>query len=160
MLNTNQILAIEAAMEEEHRRDRDALQRLKRFLPTNGAGRTPGLIERPNGHAHEAPLFDEVTDNTAEPETIIDKVEQIMQSDITKRWTIPLMLAHLQEIKFPLAAKKPESTLGLVFVKLLRKRRSIRIVKRGGGRIPNVFKAVSPQERNNEQTLQNERAAS
>ena len=33
MFDANQVAAIESAMEEERRKDREALQRLKRFLP-------------------------------------------------------------------------------------------------------------------------------
>jgi hypothetical protein len=152
MLDANQLAAIEDAMAEEHRRDREALQRLKRFLPPNGSsGRVTQVLT-----IHK----DVDSEESDDPQTIIDKVEQIMQADPAKKWTVPGMLVHLQQIGFPLAAKKPQATLGLVFAKLVNKRRTIRLFKRGAGRNPNVFRAIPLQEGASDNHSQSERAAS
>jgi hypothetical protein len=151
MLDANQLAAIESAMAEEHRKDREALLRLKRFLPSNGSNsRVPTVLTITNEG--------DVEDNS---QTIIDKVEEIMQADTTKKWTVPAMVAHLNNIKFPLVAKKPQATMGLVFSKLAHKRRTIRMVKKGSGRKPNWFRANPPQEEGTSETSpQSERAAS
>jgi len=162
MLDANQISAIENAMEEEHRRDREALQRLKRFLPPS-----------PNGSSSRvAPLvlldpepIDPLGPADAEedaPETIIDTVDHIMQADTHRKWSVPLMLAHLRNLNFPLEAKKPEATLGLVFSKLTHKRKTIVRVKKGGGRRPALYRGIprEHQEDASDSSAQSERAAS
>lgn len=156
MLDANQLATIESAMAEEHRKDREALQRLKRFLPSNGSnGRVTEqrITIAPNGQ-----ILEESDDD---PQTIIDKVEQIMRDDPSKKWTVPAMVTHLKQINFPLVAKKPQATMGLVFAKLVNKRRTIRIVKRGAGRNPNIFRAVQAQQEGvSDNHSQSERAAS
>jgi hypothetical protein len=153
MLDANQLATIESAMAEEHRKDREALQRLKRFLPPNGSnGRVTQVLTIAS---------DGTVEESEEPQTIIDKVEQVMQADPSKRWTVPAMVTYLKQINFPLAAKKPQATMGLVFAKLVGKRRTIRVVKRGAGRNPNVFRAVQPQQEGaSDNHSQSERAAS
>jgi hypothetical protein len=165
MLDANQISAIESAMEEEHRRDREALQRLKRFLPLNGNGSggrvSTFVIDRTN-EAQESEVLDFMDTADSEPLTIIDTVEQIMQADPHKKWSVPLMVAHLKNIKFPLEAKKPEATMGLVFTKLMKKRKTIVRVRRGSGRMPNLFRAIprEHQEDASDSDTPNERVAS
>ena len=165
MFDANQIVAIETAMEEEHRRDREALQRLKRFLPLNGNGSgshvSTFVIDRTN-EATESEVLDFVDAAGNEPQTIIDTVEQIMHSDPHKKWSVPLMVAYLKNIKFPLEAKKPEATMGLVFAKLMKKRKTIVRVRRGSGRTPNLFRGIprEHQEDASNSDAQNERAAS
>lgn len=163
MLDANQLSVIERAMEEEHRRDREALQRLKRFLPLNGNGSgshvSTFVIDRTN-EAQESEVLDFV--DGAEPQTIIDTVEQIMQADPHKKWSVPLMVGYLKNINFPLEAKKPEATMGLVFAKLMKKRKTIVRVRRGSGRMPNLFRAIprEHQEDASDSDTQSERAAS
>jgi hypothetical protein len=165
MLNADQISAIETAMEEEHRRDREALQRLKRFLPFSGNGsgsRVPTFVIDHTNEATESEVLDFV-DAQEEQQTIIDKVEQIMQADTHKKWSVPLMIAHLKSINFTLQAKKPEATMGLVFGKLAKKRKTIVRVRRGSGRTPNLYRGV-PREHQEDASdsndSKNERAAS
>lgn len=159
MLDANQIAAMEKAMDEEHRRDREALQRLKRFLPTGSSGSNghdaPIVIDR-SGETEARP-WEDIDFVEADPETIIGRVETIMMSDPEKRWTVPSMVAHLKTIGFPLEAKKPQATMGLVFAKL-RKRHKIRLVRRGSGRNPNTYRGE--QAITSENAPQNERAAS
>jgi hypothetical protein len=151
MLTVNQLAEIEKAMEEEHRQDREALQRLKRFLKNGANGRSgasPRLIDT---HQYD--------DGDGNAQTIIGTVDSAMQADHNRKWTVPLMLAYLRDSNFPLAAQKPEATLGLIFKKLQRRGR-IRLVKRGSGRLPNVYKAVQPTAQEGESDLESERAAS
>ena|SRR5581483_3604064 len=148
-LTPEQLSAVERQMEEEYRKDREALARLKRFLK----------VDAPSENIDGNQSNDSTDVSDAAVPTIIGKVEEIMTADITRKWTVPTMLAHLRHEKFPLTAQKPEATLGQVFAKLQR-RGVIRIVRRGSGRIPNVFKAV-PQitkEEATPETSKSERA--
>jgi len=146
-LTAAQLSAIEASMEEEHRRDREALARLKRYATKSGTnGRAPlATVEHLDGD-----------DDIDSSPTIIAKVERVMTGDPEKKWTVPSMLTYLQLINFPLAAKKPAATLGLVFKKLQRRGR-IRIVRRGAGRNPHVWRGNTPQEGESEISGKSER---
>ena len=161
MLDANQIAAIETAMEEEHRLDREALKRLRRFLPANGHTSTiPAAPIRKIRAIHTLPE----EQDEYEAITIIDKVEQVMQSDPHKKWSVPSMVAHLQSIRFTLQAKKPEATMGLVFGKLARKRKTIVRVRKGSGRTPSLYRGI-PREHQEDASSssdsdQNEQAAS
>jgi hypothetical protein len=162
MLNPDQIAEMEKAMLEEHRKDREALDRLKRFIPKNSSPAKDDQVDaeyadvealRPRQRAIELEANDDLA-----PHTIIGKVESVMLADTTKRWTVPVMLQLLKGEKFPLAAQKPESTLGLVFAKL-HKRGKIRLVRRGGGRTPNVYRGQLPtQEGDSDSGAKSERA--
>jgi len=151
MLNATQLASIEAAMEEEHQKDREALSRLKRFLPNGNAPKSGR-----NNNQETLQLSSEVRmlPLTQQPEeeetnTIIGTVEATFQSDPERKWTVPAMVMFLQQRGFPLDAQKPERTMGLVFRKLL-KRGKVRLTRRGSGRIPHQYKAVPepPAERN------------
>lgn len=131
----DQISELERRMEEEHRKDREAIERLKRFLPQGQQSASLHREEEDSSDVNDAPV-----------PTIIGKVEEIMLDDATRKWTVPAMLAHLRHINFPLAAQKPEATLGQVFVKLQR-RGAIRIVRRGSGRNPNIYRASIVERR-------------
>ena len=142
MLDAKQLASIEATMEEEHKKDREALQRLKRFLPnvnghSSGFRETTGQVKLP---VHVlVPVVND--DDDAVTGTIIGKVESILMADPTEKWTVPRMLSFLRESGFQLEAQKPERTIGLVFRKLM-KRGKVRLLKKGSGRIPNVYRAV------------------
>jgi hypothetical protein len=142
MYDSKTITAMEHSMREEHRKDLEAFERMKRFLPANGrAPKQPTIIDAEPVDTDDDSL--DLPDGQL-PQTIIGKVESIMLADTAKRWTVPAMLQELRRISFPLEAKTPASTLGLVFAKL-RRRGHIRIVKRGSGRTPNIFRGVQSQ---------------
>ena len=81
--------------------------------------------------------------------TLIGRVEEVFEHNLTTRWTVPKMLDHLRQSGFELKAQKPQASVGLIFQKL-RKRGSIRIVKRGSGRTPNVYMWVQQDAAANE----------
>src|ERR1019366_5411681 len=137
MLSTNQLADMEQAIIEEHRRDREALERLKRFLPQNGNGR-------------KAAVNVDVEDQSSQ-DTIIGRVRELLKADPNKGWTVPNVIAHLKATGYTFAAKTPASTLGLTFAKLVKKKEA-RIAKRGSGRVPHVYKAAKEKE---EETIEN-----
>jgi hypothetical protein len=156
--------AVEKKIGEEYRRALLALQTLKRYLgegESGSSGHTPPLvINRENVLNRPEDFFiDDVGDS--ESPTIIDKVEEIMLNDPHKKWSVPSMVAHLKSLKFPLQAKKPEATMGLIFAKLTRKRKTIVRVRKGSGRTPNLFRGIPREHRQDaSDSDQNERAAS
>ena len=167
MFNPNQIAAIETAMAEEHRLDREALRRLKRFLPvsSNNDGHAPLTLHRSEqSEAEDRRSLEELIADAEEdaPRTIIDTVEQVMLANTSQKWSVPSMIAHLKSAGFKLQAKKPEATMGLVFQKLAKKRKTIVRVRRGSGRTPNLYRAIprEHQEDSSSSDIQNERAAS
>lgn len=155
MLTAAQLAEIERAMEDEHRRDREALERLKRFLKNGSNG---GAKEARTAFAMASASAD---DDEGSSQTIIGKVEEVIFADPEKRWTVPGMVSHLANSGFKFAAKKPDATMGLVFHKLQR-RGKVRIVRRGAGRTPNVYRAniQQPKEDRPDFSLESERAAS
>jgi hypothetical protein len=155
VLDLKTIEEMQQSMLEEHRKDLEALERLKRFLPQSNAA-----VSKPKGVPED--LGPQADLESLSEDTIIGKVEQVMTSDTARRWTVPLMFAELRRQNFPLAAQKPERTLGLILRKLA-DRKVIKIVKRGSGRSPNVYKAVvqeqaAVQEGDSEFHLASERA--
>jgi hypothetical protein len=144
MLQADQIAAIERAMAEEHRKDLEALERLKRFLPKNG--HEPSLRERiahANKQQPQQTLMLPASENEgAGTTTIIGLVEAILREDADKGWTVPFMLKELTERRnIEMQSKKPEATLGLIFQKLVQ-RGHAKLVRRGAGRIPHVYRGI------------------
>jgi hypothetical protein len=136
MLDATQIGAIEAAMEAEHAKDREALARLKRFLPNKNGAK--------NGNSHNQETLQLIHDDPDGADTLIGRVESVLFADPEKRWTVPTMIEHLRSIGVQFEAKRPDATMGLIFSKL-KGRYKVRIVKRGSGRRPHVYKAeVNP----------------
>ncbi|MGA9507242.1 MAG: hypothetical protein WBV55_01215 [Candidatus Sulfotelmatobacter sp.] len=156
--------AVEKKIKEEYVRACEALQTLKKYLGNgaNGSGSRVAPIAIDRMHEVKPDSGDFVDVVEGDPQTIIDRVEQIMLSDTHKKWSVPLMVAHLKNINFPLRAKTPEATMGLVFGKLLRKRRTIFRVRRGSGRMPSLYRGIprEHQEDASESDTQNERATS
>lgn len=150
MIDAKQLAAMERAMQEEHRKDREALERLKRFLHADG--NSCGELHEPKTVLEQIQEeVDELNTNT-----MIGTVEAIIANDPKKRWTVASMLQRLRDDKFPLAADKPQASLGLVFSKL-HKRGKIRLVRRGSGRTPHVYRANLPLEGDSETEAKSER---
>jgi len=133
-------------MEEEHRKDREALARLKRFLSSNG-----------NSQLSLPEMDDDPSDSSQYGHTIIGTIERVMQADPMRKWTVPTMLAHFRSEKFPLHAKTPEATLGVTLKKLV-KRGKVRLVRQGAGRSPNVYRWKTEPKEVNQEGSERERA--
>ena len=131
VLSDDQIRKLEEEMREEHRRDLEALERLKRFLP--GASNN----HRQLSLSHEA-LGVENGDEEYSG-SIKGKIEEVMSADPNKKWTVPKMLDHLRHLHFPLHAKKPQVSIGTAFGRLYSKEKKITLLRKGSGRIPNVY---------------------
>ncbi|MBV9745306.1 MAG: hypothetical protein JO099_16210 [Acidobacteriia bacterium] len=132
------------ALKEELRKDLEALERVERLIASKN-----GALLRPDDRQFALPMNVQVDDrNTLTDETDEDlgprtslrgKIAEIINSDPQVRWTTPKMLIHLQSIDFPLHAKKPIYSIGQSMQKLAEKG-VIRIVRRGVGNQPNIYK--------------------
>lgn len=148
---------LERAMLEEHRRDFEALARLKRFLPSNGAQAQPvAMATDPAGRGITkadsmsrptiaTPISDGPTDDVDpdhDPQdlgTLRDKIGEIMASDPNRTWTGKKMLEQLQSIKFPLQARKPISGIVTSMTYWVKQDCAV-ITRKGSGRAPNIVR--------------------
>jgi hypothetical protein len=161
-MDATQIETLERQMVEEHKKDLEALARLKRFLPSNGSTPKPpderqmrlpvNLEVRVEDDMEDAPVV-----------TLRGKIEQTVNSDPNLKWTTQKVLAHLRQVGFPLNAKKPIYSVGQS-LKILADQGRIRLVRKGLGSAPNIYRAKitaqaentevpSTTENNNEHTI-------
>jgi hypothetical protein len=135
MLTESQIQEIRSRMQEEHRRDIEALERLMRFLPVSA---------QPNGKQ----AFPPAADNGMAPEdSVLGGIERILRDHANRTWTSQQIRAELERRGFGLKAKNPMATIS-VALKKLEDRDKATVVMRGSGREPNRYqwKKVSSSE--------------
>ena len=133
-MDNEQIAAMERQMQEEHRKDVDALERLKRFLPSNGLGATSQVTAQ-----SVIPLVPE------EDTPLKDAISDIMDNDPTVRWTNTKMLKYLTDVGFKLNAKQPIYSVGQATQRLLDSEK-IKLVRKGAGSTPNIFRGLTALE--------------
>ncbi len=139
-MDRTQIEQIERQMEEDHRLDREALERLKRFIPVNG-----------NGNSHPAsnlaqPVSQPKLPYVPEEGTPLKHaVRDIMNNDPTQKWTNPKMLQYLKKVGFPLNAKKPVISVSQA-TQRLEAGGQIKLLKSGSGNSPNVYRGLTQLE--------------
>jgi len=137
-LTAEQLNEIRARMEEEHRLDHEALERLMRFLP-----------QVQNGHAETKPTHIPV-DNTMAPETsMLGSIERILSEGSNRTWTVQQIKQALTARGYKLQAKSPEASIGVAMKKLFDRDR-VTIVRRGSGREPNIYQWSKPDTRSPE----------
>ncbi len=71
-------------MQEEHRKDLEALERLKRFIPKPSI--TTSTISNGSGHT---PVDDELDEDSVSGNTIIGTVQRIIREGGSRKWTVP-----------------------------------------------------------------------
>jgi hypothetical protein len=129
-MNAEQLAAIEA----ELKKDLEAVSRVRRLLegkqsaspePTTEAGSTAEDLESPVS-------------------SLRGTIERTMNADPQAKWTVQKMLSHLQQTGYPLKAQKPLYSVGQS-MKILVDRGRIRLVRKGVGSAPNVYKGI-PRE--------------
>lgn len=128
-----------ASLEEELRRDLDAIARVKELM----ARKRP-----PDSRQYALPIpisdkaKDSIDDLDAPAQSLRGTIENMINADPEARWTTQKVLAHLQQTGFPLKAQKPIYSVGQALQKLVDKG-SIRIVRKGIGSQPNIYKALA-----------------
>jgi hypothetical protein len=149
MFGADQIAAIENAMAEEHRKDLEALQRLKRFLPSNSNVAAPFTVTQRLRQARKAELeLPSVSEAEShdEPVTIVSAVKDTLMANPEKSWTVVQMIHALNGVPgVKMESRKPEATVGLIFSKLAKKNK-VHIIAKGSGRRPHVYKWNAQQE--------------
>jgi len=137
-----------AALEEELRRDLDAIARVKQLMALKN-----GSLSPPDSRQLKLAitrLTDAEDDDEAPIQSLRGTVEKIINADPTIRWTTQKVLAHLQNTGFPLKAQKPIYSVGQALQKLAGDGK-IRIVRKGVGSQPNIYKGkVVEQEAHSE----------
>lgn len=134
-MDARELAEIERRMEEEYRRDREALERLKRFM-SNG--------DKPQQRSTSSEPRTETPSESEERSegSIRRKVAEVFAAEPENMWSIPGMVEHLTKTGFPLKAAKPEASMYGVF-RVLKERGIIRIVRRGSGSQPHLFRSTA-----------------
>lgn len=156
MFTADQLADMERAIEEEYRKDREAIERLKRYLQPRANG-TPQRVPL-NSFARD----DDDDNEVINAKTIIGRMSEIIAENLDQKWTVPIMVGRLRKENFPLHAKKPDATIALAFKKL-RKRGKVKLIRQGMGRTPSVYKGISQTQQDvlrELDSIESERAAS
>jgi hypothetical protein len=149
-----------AALKEELLKDMEALERVERLMAAKN-----GLLSRPDDRQLTLPIrpltarreaTDKAVDSAEEDAdqpvlSLRGKIEEAVNTNPEMRWTTQKVLAHLQAIGFPLRAQKPIYSVGQALQKLAEGKK-IRIVRRGVGSAPNIYKGIASAQNQDSQT--------
>jgi hypothetical protein len=140
MLDFSQLESIRRAMEEEHRRDLEALERLKRFMPANASRTVSATALMPpaanSGQSREDDARDlEHSDSSG---SIIAAIERVFREHPERAWDGPRILNELKRMGDAPKAVNPMTTIS-VSLKKLSDRSVIRLVRPGSGRTPHLY---------------------
>jgi len=131
-MTKDELEQIRARMEEEHRLDLEALERVMRFLPqNNGFHAIPPAVTNSSDDPN-LPLLEQ------SQATIIDNIEKIFRERSTRTWTGPQILKELSALGCEPNGKNPMATIG-VAIKKLHDRGKISLVRSGSGRQPHIY---------------------
>ena len=137
-----------AALREELRKDLEALERVERLMAAKN-----GSLSRSDDRQMALPINNRsrILDVDSAEEDAVNapsmslrgKIAEVINSDPNVRWTTQRVLAHLQDTHFPLKAQKPIYSVGQS-LNSLAKRGNIRLVRKGTGSEPNIYKGKLP----------------
>jgi hypothetical protein len=136
------------ALKEELRRDLEAIERVERLMALKN-----GSISNKDERQTVLPINISLEDSLAMQDEDEDQdqgtslkgaIAATINADPAMRWTNRKMLTHLQQIGFKLRAQKPIYSIGQAMQKLC-DAGDIRIVRKGAGNLPNVYKAKKEQ---------------
>ena len=144
-----------AALEQELRKDLEAVERVRRLMETKSvAAPDDRQLPLPVGFGLE--LIDETETNDESTGSIIGTIEQLLNADPNVRWTTLKVLNQLKAIGYPLRAAKPIYSVGQSLSKLV-KQGKIRLVKKGSGNSPHVYRGKAPATQTTEDSSQGEK---
>lgn len=131
---------IQRTMEEEHRLDREAFERLKRFMHPSRNGHSRSVPQEPT-------LATANRENPSGTEaTYRAKILAVLLSDPTRTWDGPKMVEYLATTGKKVGGKRPVAIVTRAFRSLV-KDGLARRVKRGVGTIPTTYRAAEqPQQ--------------
>ena len=129
-----------AAVEDELREDLEAFARVRRVLASrNGSPSSASRIA-------EAALASNPDDLDEAPiRSLRGTVEQTVNSSPMTKWTTQKVLFEMQRNGFHFKAEKPIYSVGQALQKLVQKGK-IRLVRKGAGSAPNVYRAGTDNE--------------
>lgn len=136
-----------ASLEEETRRDLEAIARVRKMMALrNGPIQPPQtLAEKPTERPAHFPASPIATDN---PESIAS-LRGTIAAEINKqplvRWTVQKMVSHLASIGYEFKAQKPVFSVGQAMKKLSESDR-IKIVRQGSGSAPHIYGGATPKQ--------------
>jgi hypothetical protein len=142
-MNKDEIDALERRVREEYEKKLEAIRIVQGMLSSNDS-RPPIISQSPEKAEESWNNEENVIDGT-----LIGNIEEIFKEDISKGWTAPKIEKRLREKGMVLAAKNPAVSIGQAIKKLV-KREIIKRVKKGGGRIPHIYRAAQKEEAGNE----------
>lgn len=129
------------ALEIELRRDLEAVERVRKMMAfKNGA-----LSSHSTDNSAQLEFADEEANLSDAPVTSLrSTIEAMINRDQVTRWTVQKVVAELKAMNIGLKAEKPVYSVGQA-MKILAGRGKIRLVRRGSGSEPNIYKARSPE---------------
>jgi hypothetical protein len=136
-----------ASLKEELLKDMAALERVERLMAAKN-----GSLNRPEERQFVLPIsgkqprvldIDSAEEDAENAPTtsLRGKIGELINADPNVRWTTQRVLTKLQEMGFPLKAQKPIYSIGQS-LQSLAKRGSIRVVHKGSGSAPNIYRGI------------------
>jgi hypothetical protein len=133
-----------AALEEELKRDLEAIARVRHLMAIKN-----GSLSAPDSRQLNLAIGGKMNTSDEEDEAPVPSlrgtIEKLINSDPNVRWTTQKVLLHLQQTGFPLKAQKPIYSIGQALQNLVEKG-AIRLVRRGTGSAPNLYKGKSQEQ--------------
>jgi hypothetical protein len=142
-----------SALEEELRRDLEALTRVRGMMASKGAA----VLKRPEDQQliklrpiTAAPVK-AANDDEDEGSYDLDATSlrgvifRVISAEPNLRWTTQKVFAKLQSEKYPFQAQKPLISVGQA-LKALSKQEKIRVIRRGTGSAPNIYKGLEKHD--------------
>jgi hypothetical protein len=137
MLTESEIEAIRSNMLDEHKRDLEAfeaLKRLSRFLPNSG-----NTLSRPVGSTRVDHIRSTQEPSSMAPaDSMLGKMERILWGNPSRTWTIQAIKAEMEKDGYRFLATQPIASMGVAMKKLV-DRGKVDVVMRGSGRTPNIY---------------------
>jgi hypothetical protein len=143
-------------MEEEHQKDREAFERLLRFLPDDEEEEVEGVGVRADSESdeetaeHVEAMLDlarrgrmararaQTRDFHPSEKSILSQIESIMRDNSDRTWNVRQLVGELSSQGVALVAARPETTVS-VALKKLHDRGKITLVAPGTGRKPHTY---------------------
>ena len=135
------------ALKDELRKDLEALERVERLMAAKNGSLAIAderkVVVPISLSVDDSINLEDEDDNPAS--SLKGTIENIVNADISVRWTNQKMLAHMQQTGFKFRAKKPIYSVGQAMTQLADTGK-IRIVRRGVGNQPNIYKGKPAEQ--------------
>jgi len=140
-MNKAEVDILERRIRENYEKDMAAIRRVQKMLSENGSSPVKSAIESKAAAGAD--------DAEADDQSLVGNIEAIFLSDLKKNWTVPKIERRLLESGVTLKAKNPKPSIAGA-IKRLMKRGVIRLVKKGGGKIPHIYRGAEQKDAGSE----------